>query len=45
MSALLMLAFFAVPFAAIIGLVLWVAGRRRDFLRARALRQVWTRLT
>ncbi|WP_132289079.1 hypothetical protein [Kribbella sp. VKM Ac-2568] len=36
MSALLMLAFFGVPFAAIIGLVLWVAGRRRDFLRARA---------
>lgn len=31
-----MLAFFAVPFAAIIGLVLWAAGRRRDFLRARA---------
>lgn len=31
-----MLAFFGVPFAAIIGLVLWAAGRRRDFLRARA---------
>ncbi|MFC5267460.1 hypothetical protein ACFPJ1_35550 [Kribbella qitaiheensis] len=36
MSVLLMLAFFGVPFAAIIGLVLWAAGRRRDFLRARA---------
>lgn len=36
MSVLVMLAFFGVPFAAIIGLVLWAAGRRRDFLRARA---------
>jgi hypothetical protein len=36
MSVLVMLAFFGVPFATIIGLVLWAAGRRRDFLRARA---------